>query len=74
MPALQSARYEELQDVEDIINYMFNQPSLLHEALRVSASTSSPEGNKRLALIGDAVLKLALVAEGHDRGESRGMS
>ncbi|RJE22523.1 RNAse III [Aspergillus sclerotialis] len=70
MAPLNPARYEELQDAEDIINYMFAEPSLLHEALQASGC-ESPDGNKRLALVGDAVLKLALVAEGHDRDESR---
>lgn len=72
MAPLNPARYEELQDAEDIINYMFAEPSLLHEALQASGC-ESPDGNKRLALVGDAVLKLVLVAEGHDRDEPRGM-
>lgn len=55
--------------VELIIDYTFTDPFKLWEALQAPGSPVPsiggrpiPEGNKRLAMIGDSVLKLAMVS------------
>lgn len=67
--------------VEAIIGYQFNDPSLLTEALQASGSPvrsagtrAIPDGNKRLALLGDTVLKLALLDHWYEAGHPRGSS
>ena len=66
--------------VEGIIGYGFSDPLILWEALQAAGSTVSsagtrrfPDGNKRLAMLGDTVLKLVLVAEWYDGADVRGM-
>lgn len=59
---------------ENIINYTFRDDSLLLEALQAAGSTLQhlyPEGNKRLAMIGDAVIKLALLEDLRETDTSR---
>lgn len=65
--------------VETIIGYQFTDPSKLWEALQAPGSPVSSingrritEGNKRLAMIGDSVLKLALVSKWYSGDGSRG--
>ena len=52
--------------VEALLSYKFKDPSLLWEAVA--------DGNRRLALVRDAVLTLALASDMHSQGESPGMS
>ncbi|KAL7931258.1 ribonuclease III domain-containing protein [Trichoderma chlorosporum] len=59
------------QTVQDILQYQFRNPKLLEEALHAAGSTPKTtrqnpreHGNKGLALIGDAVLRLAVVDDG----------
>ncbi|KAJ5994966.1 RNAse III [Penicillium waksmanii] len=52
------------------IPYMFEDESLRDEALAAASAFSKPEGNKRLALIGDAALRLVLYMHGYARGWS----
>ncbi|PKK49023.1 hypothetical protein CI102_6431 [Trichoderma harzianum] len=59
------------QTVQDILQYQFRNPKLLEEALRApgtdpTTTRQSPRahGNKGLAMIGDAVLRLAVVDDG----------
>ncbi|UKZ83559.1 hypothetical protein TrVFT333_011368 [Trichoderma virens FT-333] len=59
------------QTVQDILQYQFRNPKLLEEALRAAGSdptttrqTPRTHGNKGLAMIGDAVLRLAVVDDG----------
>ncbi|CAI7676664.1 unnamed protein product [Penicillium pancosmium] len=52
------------------IPYMFEDERLRDEALEAASAFSRPEGNKRLALIGDAVLRLILYMHGYVRGWS----
>ena len=66
--------------VENIINYNFNDPLILWEALQAAGSTSRsagtrrfPDGNKRLAVLGDTILKLVLVQEWYDSADVRGV-
>lgn len=65
--------------VQAIIVHEFNDPSLLTESLQAAGSQITfagtraiPDGNKRLALLGDTVLKLALLDHWYERGGSRG--
>lgn len=66
--------------VENIIGYNFNDPLVLWEALQAAGSTSRsagtrrfPDGNKRMAVLGDTLLKLVLVHEWYDSADVRGM-
>lgn len=58
------SRTRPLQAVEETINFRFSNRSLLLQALRAAGVTNS-DGNRRLASIGDAALKLVLVMEGY---------
>jgi ribonuclease-3 len=57
--------------VQNIIGYIFTDPSILWEALQAPGSgvlmsgnrVLSSEGNKRMALVGDAWLKMAIITE-----------
>lgn len=67
--------------VQDIIAYQFNDLSLLTEALqapgspiRYAGTRAIPDGNKRLALLGDTVLELALLEHWYEGGSPRGTS
>ena len=66
-------------DVERVIGHAFNDPLILWEALQAAGSSVRsagprrfPDGNKRLAILGDAVLKLVLVTRWYDSGDMRG--
>ncbi|KAJ5871959.1 uncharacterized protein N7529_004312 [Penicillium soppii] len=50
---------ERIRAVEHIIDYEFHDKALLEKALGAAGATADPEGNKRIALVGDAVLRLA---------------
>ncbi|PVH69337.1 ribonuclease III [Cadophora sp. DSE1049] len=63
--------------VESILQYRFSNRDLLNEALLAagaSASTkelySDVQGNKRLALVGDSVLQVAILEPWYDSNES----
>lgn len=67
------------RQVEVIIAYTFTDPLILWEALQAAGSTVRsagtrrfPDGNKRLAVLGDTVLKLVLVGEWYDSPDARG--
>ena len=69
-----------IQSVESSINYHFNDSGILWEALQAAGSGSTyidtrqfAEGNKKLAFLGDAVLKLALLEGWYSGGGIRGM-
>ncbi|PGH07240.1 hypothetical protein AJ79_06344 [Helicocarpus griseus UAMH5409] len=61
---------DSIQAVKDIIGFKFHDRALLREALQ-AAGFASTDGNKKLALLGDAVLKPVLVMEGF--ANSRGI-
>ena len=69
------ATQPQLANVQVIIGYTFSDPLLLRQALTAPGShTNPPDGNRRLALLGDAVLKLALLERWHQTpGATRGM-
>ena len=69
-----------VQGVEATIDYHFTEPQILWEALQATGNgisfggtRSFADGNKRLALVGDAILKVALLEEWYAGIESRGM-
>ncbi|KAI4215355.1 MAG: hypothetical protein LQ351_002255 [Letrouitia transgressa] len=73
------------QDAESIIGYHFSDTFLLCEAFQAAGSLMTldfrflgqrwfPEGNKRLAIIGDTVLQLALAEAWYEGSETRGIS
>ena len=66
--------------VEAIIGYTFNDPLILWEALQAAGSGTCSagtrrfaDGNKRLAMLGDAILKLVLVKDWYDTLDIRGI-
>lgn len=67
-----------VQGVQDIIGYTFADPYLVREAISAAGSIVSagtrrfPNGNKRLAILGDTVLQLALAEDWYDGTEPRG--
>ena len=70
-----------VQGVEEAIAYQFNDPTILWEALQAAGSSvfiingrRLIDGNKRLALLGDAILKVALVEDWYSGVEPRGGS
>lgn len=64
--------------VQGIIAYQFNDLSLLTEALQApgvyTGTRVTPDGHKRMALLGDTVMKLALLDHWYGGGGSRGNS
>lgn len=66
--------------VQGIIGYVFNDPYLVVEAVTAAGSRTSSgnrqfaDGNKRLAVLGDTVLQLALAQDWYDGNEPRGTS
>lgn len=69
-----------IEAVETLIQYKFKETELLWEALNTGPVASlgqlarpDGDGNKRLAVIGDSVLQLALAEDWYKGGTSRGM-
>ncbi|KAH7312768.1 hypothetical protein B0I35DRAFT_437708 [Stachybotrys elegans] len=67
------------QEIEEILQYHFEHPDLLEEAItapgiyrREYLNYTGAHGNKSLALIGDALLRLVLVDDGVKEGLSTG--
>jgi ribonuclease-3 len=72
-------RHRNLEAIESIIDYRFAKSQLLEEALQAAGSamsntslTGDRHGNKRLALVGDAVIRLALLDPWYATGGSTG--
>jgi ribonuclease-3 len=70
-----------LNSIQDRVDYHFHDSTLLKEAFLASgASVSSVDiegpvkGNKRLALVSDAVLRLAVLDEWFESDTSTGMA
>lgn len=68
-----------IQGTETIVGHTFNNPLLLWEALQAAGSTvlfvgnrRLENGNKRLAVLGDTVLQLALVEGWYGGNAARG--
>ena len=76
------AYFEEItSEVEEKLGYPFQNPEILWEALQAPGSIGGnlpgrdlTDGNKRLALLGDAALKLVLLKRWYREGGSRGES
>ncbi|KAL1972204.1 hypothetical protein VTN31DRAFT_7423 [Thermomyces dupontii] len=68
---------ERVNRIEAITGRRFNNKTLLQEALTMAGGPIQPpcrnNGQKSLALVGDAVLSLVLVMEGYQRGYEGGM-
>lgn len=74
--ATQAAKIAGLQTA---IGHNFQDADIAWEALQAPGSgifqvgaRPIPDGNKRLVLLGDAVLKLVLVGQNYDQGLSKG--
>ncbi len=68
-----------IQGVEDTILYYFNNSDILWEALQAAGSGVTSvggrplmDGNRRLAILGDAVLNVALIKEWYAGMEPKG--
>ena len=68
-----------IRAVETLIQYRFRNAALLWEALQVPGSgtvgagkTKPADGNKRLAIVGDAALRLALAEDWYPGGTPKG--
>lgn len=67
-----------VQGVQNVIGYTFADPYLVREAVSAAGSIVAagprrfPNGNKRLALLGDTILQLALAEDWYDGTEPRG--
>ncbi|KAL8910887.1 MAG: hypothetical protein Q9171_003842 [Xanthocarpia ochracea] len=80
--AMASAQMNNAVDgVEHIIGYVFKDRFLLWEALQAAGSSvlqagnrTIPNGNKRLALLGDTILQLVLVEQWYAGGQARDTS
>jgi ribonuclease-3 len=57
---------------ERVIGYNFTQQDLLTEALDTTGQRT-PESNQRLALLGDALLKMVLLDNWYASGNAKGM-
>ena len=55
-----------------VIGYSFTDLSILDEALLLPGPLSKPDGNKRLALVGDKVMGALLVVDGYKSGRTKG--
>ena len=70
---------DSFQGVQSIIKYWFKSLDILREAMQEEESQVhsignriAPEGNRRLAVIGDAVLRLALAEHWYEAGQNTG--
>ena len=63
---------EELQVLEQKINYSFSNRTLLREALQ-TPSRVNEDGNKNLAMVGNAIIRLVIVNYGLKEKKTRGM-
>lgn len=69
---------DRVQRLQDIIGYSFEDPSIAFEAVSAAGAAitsvgyrSFPNGNKRLAVLGDTVLQLALAEGWYEGDEAR---
>jgi ribonuclease-3 len=65
--------------IDDIINYHFRSEALRNEATLAAGASASDvnihglvQGNKFLALIGDALIRLVIVDQGYAEGATTG--
>lgn len=62
-----------IRRLEESLEYTFNDANLRDKMLEAAGSTPAPGGNRALALVGDAVLKVVLSAYGYSRGFDSGI-
>lgn len=69
------ATLQEIATIEVIIGYPFNDKTLVRQAFTAPGSHTTPnDGHRRLALLGDAVMKMALIQHWHQTpGATRGI-
>lgn len=58
--------------IERMIGYQFSDADIIYTALHTAGSSVGSEGNKSLAMVGDAVLRLVLIVHGYNKRDSRG--
>ena len=58
--------------VETLVQYRFHNRELLWEALQGPPTFVVPDGNKRLAIVGDAAIRLALAKNWYPGKTSKG--
>ena len=60
-----------LTSIANVIGYSCTNGPLLDEALHLPGATPVQNGNKRLAMLGDAILKAVVVEVGYNTGLSK---
>jgi hypothetical protein len=68
------SREQAIQDLDKIIPFSFNDTDLCWETVQGKGAAGFAEGNKRLALLGDALLRTQLLRQWYPTGETTGMS
>lgn len=72
---LTMSKQQSIAALEGILAYSFEDPNISWLALQAAGSgIGGPDGNKTLAMIGDAIMKFILVVDLAKRGLSRGLS
>ena len=68
-----------VHSVETILGYIFQDPNICLEAIHVPGAMITgfydrnlSQGNKRLALVGDAILRAVLMTKRYATGDSKG--
>jgi len=61
-----------VEEAEEILDYRFENPSFLFEALSAPGTGPSRDGNRRLAQLGDSVIKTVLLDGWYFTGDDRG--
>ncbi|KAJ5947231.1 hypothetical protein N7466_000246 [Penicillium verhagenii] len=70
MPGFPKNSFDPISDLEAIIHYSPRDPDLPMQSLEAAGSTTRREGNKRLAIIGDAIIRLILYVRGYESNAS----
>ena len=68
-----TAQINTVSELEELIGYTFNNKLVAWEALQTKGCGGFVDGNKRLALLGDAVLKMEVLKKWYFTSLSRGM-
>lgn len=74
LPCTKRTRFspDQVQALEDLLDYVFNDKCLLDKAFETPGSGSDPDGHRGLAQLGDAVLRFEIIwLYGSKRGYSR---
>jgi len=71
LPGIYLSR-EGVEALSDLLHYKFSNLSLLSEAFEAAGSGPAPQGSKRLAHVGDGVLRLVLYLDGYGRSACTG--